>query len=173
MVQWLPESRVKQLTMTKRWLSAFRKEEEKWGVPIADQVELSACFDKASATLQYVRSVARSPEVTAQCQRVFDILQEKLLYIKEHYITNAPATEEELNALFSTDPDPLPPKAEASPFENGNASLGEKDGFSEQERSFLVRLSHWANNVFYKGGNHGRLGPRVPSKSDQHVAPVD
>ncbi|MDR2151016.1 MAG: hypothetical protein LBO67_09490 [Spirochaetaceae bacterium] len=106
MEQWLPESRVKLLTMTSRWIDAFQEQGEIWGIPVADQIELLACFNKAHAVLQTALSEVRTAAITADCQLIFGALIEKMILIKDRYLKTPPLTKEDLSSLFSIEPKP-------------------------------------------------------------------
>jgi hypothetical protein len=105
MADWLPSTREGQLNMAKVWHSVIGIRGLGWGIPPATVQELQAAANEAEIALQNAQSSDRTPTLTAECQRIFGVLVEKMRFVKDRYFKTPPLVEEDYTALLLKKPD--------------------------------------------------------------------
>jgi hypothetical protein len=102
---WLPGDRESQLNMAKVWHSVIGIRGSGWGISPAVVQELQAATGEAEIALQNAQSSDRTPTITAECQRVFGVLVEKMRFVKDRYFKKPPLLDEDYTALLLKVPD--------------------------------------------------------------------
>jgi hypothetical protein len=107
-INWLPGSREGQLNMAKVWIavtSRLNSNNSAVVIPAIDITELTTLIGLAESILQAALSNERTPIITAECQRIFGELVQKMRYIKDRYFKNPPLVDEDFTALLLKMPD--------------------------------------------------------------------
>jgi hypothetical protein len=76
-----------------------------WNIPSNIVTELADCISNAQSVFTIAQSADRTPAVTAECQRLFGILIEKMRYIKDRYFKSPPLVDEDYVTLLLKVPD--------------------------------------------------------------------
>jgi hypothetical protein len=106
--KWLPGSRDEQLAMAKTWSMVLAVKGTVWGVPEKDVTELNTYIGVADTALLHAKSSDRTPVVTAQCREAFEVLVEKMRYIKARYFMSPPLVDSDYASLLLNRPDTTP-----------------------------------------------------------------
>jgi hypothetical protein len=102
---WFPGTREGQLNMAKVWATVIQNRGAGWGIPAGTQAELTASIAESESILQTALSADRTAAITAECQRIFSILAEKMRFMKNRYFKTPPLVDEDYTALLLKVPD--------------------------------------------------------------------
>jgi hypothetical protein len=81
-----------------------------FGIPPAEVQEFTSLTAKAETTLELAKSGERTPVITAECREDFEQLEEKMRFIKNHYLIGLSDTElASLGLRPHKDRSPVPP----------------------------------------------------------------
>jgi hypothetical protein len=97
---WLPASRVSQLSMAKDWKAVCTTNQTAWGIPAPVLTELDALIQTAETALATAQNeTTRTPVATAQCKAAFDALTAKMRDMKRRYFLTPPLADADYIAL--------------------------------------------------------------------------
>jgi hypothetical protein len=124
MADWFPGSRAAQLAMAKTWLTVFSVKAPEWGIPSTEVTGLSTLTADADALLVQAMSSDRTPVITARCTAAFNALEDKMRYIKKHFLLSPPLSEADIISLLLT------------PEDTTRSPIPKPEGFPEADVSY-------------------------------------
>ncbi|MDR1866936.1 MAG: hypothetical protein LBQ77_01550 [Treponema sp.] len=141
-VHWLPGGREEQLNMARVWIIIIPGRNI-GNVPAADITELTTLTGLAETILQAALSNKRTTIITAECQRIFGELVQKMRFIKDRYFKNPPLADEDYVALLLKVPDHT-----RTPRGISRAQITAEIGRSGTSMLILLyRYAEWTENL--------------------------
>jgi hypothetical protein len=109
--------------MAKVWATTIQTKGTAWNIPAGTQSELQMAITEAETILQTALSADRTTAITAECQRLFGVLIEKMRFIKDRYYKSPPLVNEDFIALLLKIPDTVRSKR-GTPKAQKTAEIG-------------------------------------------------
>ena len=105
-MDWLPTKRDDILRMATNWLAVLTAKGAAWGVPAAEQAELSDLVQDAGAALATAKKEeTRTHVTTTRCREAFDGLIAKMRFVKDRYFKSPPLIDSDYVMLEIDPPD--------------------------------------------------------------------